>query len=355
MRKLTGRLIVYLNIALAAAMLLGVSAMYIKPSLWILPSFATLIFPFLAAANLVFLVVYAYYKRKYFLISLLALLLSWPALVNTFSFQLPAKKAENEFRLVSYNVRLFNLYDWIEGINAGNEILALIKRESPDILCLQEFYSKAGERDLIDEIMQAGNYRQYYCPGYNEGKSYGSAIFSRYPISNYGNFSSDASDNTFVFADIEIYGRTLRMYSLHLASLYLSRDDYRFIDNMGENSRSETVKGLGGIFKKMSYAYKKRPDETETILLHAENSDLPVVLCGDFNDVPVSYAYRKFSASFDDAFQEAGFGVGNTYRYRFLRFRIDYVFYNEPLKALNFRVLREHYSDHYPVIVDFAI
>jgi endonuclease/exonuclease/phosphatase family metal-dependent hydrolase len=335
-------------------MLLSVLALYIKPDYWILPSFLALVFPFLLFINLGFLSIYIYYKKKYFLLSLAALILAYPALRNSFSFNLPLKSAEDEFRLMSYNVRLFNLYDWIEDINAADEILAVIKRENPDVLCIQEFYSNSAERDLKDEIMEVGGFHQYYCPGYENGKSFGSIIFSRFPIVNYGSFKADASDNTFVFADIEAGNRTLRFYSLHLASLYLNSSDYDFIDNIGDNSRSETVENLSEILNKMSRAYKKRLSEISEIAGHSSTSEWPVILCGDFNDVPVSYAYRYFRSDYKDAFKSAGFGTGNTYTRRLVRFRIDYVFYNEPLKAVDFNVIRENYSDHYPVVVDFG-
>jgi endonuclease/exonuclease/phosphatase family metal-dependent hydrolase len=354
LKKLSERLFFYLNGLFAFLMLLSVLAMYIQPDFWIIPSFLALTFPFLLFINLVFLVIYVYYRKKYFLLPLAAIILAYPALTNTFSFNLPVKSADDEFRLMSYNVRLFNLYDWIEDIHAADEIMAVIKRENPDVLCMQEFYSNSTERNLIDEIMETGDFLQYYCPGYENGKSFGSIIFSRFPIVNYGSFQADGSDNTFVFADIEAGDRTLRFYSLHLASLYLSNSDYDFIDNIADNNRSETVESLNGILSKMSFAYNKRLSEISAITRHSNETELPVILCGDFNDVPVSYAYRYFRSDYKDAFKTAGFGIGNTYIRRLVRFRIDYVFYNEPLKAVDFNVIRKKYSDHYPVVVDFG-
>ncbi len=259
---------------------------------------------------------------------------------------------------MSYNVRLFNLYNWIEDIEADTEILKLISRESPDVLCLQEFYSNAhNQYDYLKQVMKAGGYKKYYCPGYKNGKHYGSAIFSRFPIKKHGTFTCENSNNTFLFADIEVYGTTIRFYSLHLASLYLNDDDYKFIDQIADNEKNKAIKAVSGILSKLRYAYEKRLAESAVILKHAQNCKLPVVLCGDFNDVPVSYVYRTFGRHFKDAFREAGFGVGHTYERRFMRFRIDYIFVSRQLKVLNYSALDDKFSDHYPIesIIGFDI
>jgi endonuclease/exonuclease/phosphatase family metal-dependent hydrolase len=176
-------------------------------------------------------------------------------------------------------------------------------------------------------------------------------VFSKYPIKDYGTLIDDNSENIFVYADIELYDQIIRVYSLHLASLYLSREDYHLIDNPGENGNNKPLDAFSGILEKMRYAYNKRLSEVKAVSRHAEACKHSVVLCGDFNDVPVSYAYRHFQKQYKDAFKEAGFGLGNTYIRRFVRFRIDYVFLSNSLNVLDFRVIREAYSDHYPVQV----
>lgn len=351
MKRFSNKLFLYVSLIFLLLTGLAVPALYVGPDIWIVPSAVALGYPFLLFFNVALFLLMAFYRKKWFFIPIVAVLISYPALDNSFAFKIPAKTAEKELKIMSYNVRLFNLYDWIEDINVGNEILGLIKREQPDVLCLQEFYSNAKQRNYIRQIMETGGYEQYYCPGYNDGKHYGSVIFSRYPIVNFGKFNAQQSKNTFVFADIQAHGKTLRIYSLHLASLYLSREDYKFIDKPAENEQEKPLQAVTGILSKLRYAYERRLSESKAIHRHAQSAQLPVVLCGDFNDVPVSRSYQFFANHYKDAFKEAGMGLGNTYIRRWVRFRIDYIFVSPEFEVLEFNVLRETYSDHYPVQV----
>jgi len=79
-------------------------------------------------------------------------------------------------------------------------------------------------------------------------------------------------------------------------------------------------------------------------------SKYPVIVCGDFNDTPVSYTYRKMKSGLKDAFVNIGAGTGNTYLGSFPSFRIDYIFHSQQFKTIDFERIEARLSDHYPII-----
>jgi endonuclease/exonuclease/phosphatase family metal-dependent hydrolase len=97
-------------------------------------------------------------------------------------------------------------------------------------------------------------------------------------------------------------------------------------------------------------ALKKRAKQVEIVTNHILNSPYPVIVCGDFNDSPISYNYRQMRRNLNDAFIEAGAGVGHTYKGFFPSFRIDYILYNQEFKATSYSSPRIVFSDHYPVV-----
>jgi endonuclease/exonuclease/phosphatase family metal-dependent hydrolase len=88
---------------------------------------------------------------------------------------------------------------------------------------------------------------------------------------------------------------------------------------------------------------------------HIRQSPYPTIVCGDFNDTPVSYTYHKMRGKLVDAFIESGSGIGNTYLGNFPSFRIDYIFHSKSFRSCCFRTDRINMSDHYPVMCTLSL
>jgi len=101
---------------------------------------------------------------------------------------------------------------------------------------------------------------------------------------------------------------------------------------------------------KLKTAYIKRAEQVDSISAHINNCPHPVIVCGDFNDTPVSYAYRKLTRGLKDAFITTGKGLGNTYLGIFPSFRIDYILHSLDFVPLIFEKVNVELSDHYPII-----
>jgi exonuclease III len=111
---------------------------------------------------------------------------------------------EGDMVVMSYNVRLFNLFQWIPGNDVHEKIKNFINEINPDILCVQEYSENAG----VD--LRVYKYRTLFMQG-NKIKT-GQAIFSKYPIIDEGQITFESSHNMLIYADIRKGQDTLRVY-----------------------------------------------------------------------------------------------------------------------------------------------
>jgi endonuclease/exonuclease/phosphatase family metal-dependent hydrolase len=176
-------------------------------------------------------------------------------------------------------------------------------------------------------------------------------MLSKYPIIAKGDVMFDnfaSTDNYCIFADIVKHGDTIRVYNIHLQSIKLQQEDYEMFgatDAVPKEKKS-TVRLL---IDKLTIAYPARAQQALKVIEHMETSPYPVVVCGDFNDTPMSYVYNQFNQKLVDSFLETRFGLGITYAGRVPAGRIDYIFHDPRLQAQQFTIQKKAFSDHYAV------
>ena len=245
----------------------------------------------------------------------------------------------DSIKVLSYNVRLFNRYEWIPNPNIKSEIFDFFNTEKADILCMQEFYA-------ANEIPSL-NYKYRHIGLQNKKSQWHMAIYSNYPQIENGTVSikGERMNNTCIYSDLLIGTDTIRVYNVHLASNWFKNSDYTFL----QNPQKETLKkGINGIMERMKSSYKKRAGEARVIKEHMQSSPYPIILCGDFNDTPLSYAYNTISENLKDAFKESGRGIGQSF-VKLPALRIDYILHNERFKSYNYKRHKQKLSDHYAV------
>jgi endonuclease/exonuclease/phosphatase family metal-dependent hydrolase len=175
-------------------------------------------------------------------------------------------------------------------------------------------------------------------------------MLSKYPMISKGEVplqleEGEKSDNYCIFADIVKNNDTIRVYNVHLQSIKLKKDDYELFDEQGNPIQSQTTAIENTVFK-IGSAYPRRADQAKLVVAHAETSPYPVVICGDFNDTPLSYTYNQFNKVFIDAFREASYGIGSTYAGKIPAGRIDFIFHSDNLEAFDFEIQKSVVSDH---------
>jgi endonuclease/exonuclease/phosphatase family metal-dependent hydrolase len=356
------KILIIINIFVVFLLLLSYSSLIINPEKFKYLSIFGLFYPFSLALNILMIIVWYVFDKKMILISLFTILIGWKMFTTTFQFNLfPEKDKINSFSVLSYNVRMFDKYNWIKEDSTTFNILKFIEQQSADIVCIQDFYSNDKDEIVIEKKMKNFAKSKYshiiFASKGSTVYNYGFATFSGFPIINkgsikYGNNNEEIS----IFSDIVIEKDTIRFYNCHFESVHFEYEDYYFIDSLVvNNNNANKLQRFKKILSKLVSAYEIRSNQAELIIEHIASSPYPAVVCGDFNDTPVSYAYHQISKNMEDAFVESGFGLGSTYIYSFLRLRIDYILHDEKLESANFKTYKIRLSDHYPVSCDFTL
>lgn len=347
----------WLNIAAAIVLLITYLAPYVSPvSSWI-PAVLAMGFTYQIIVHLGFLVWWFLFRKKRMLLSGGLLLLGYPHIgdhVQVFGREAASEETRgNTLKVMSYNVRLFDLYNWSKNKETRDAIFGLFQREDPDILCLQEYFHSPDERffrtreDLLKDFRLRQAHEQYSKTAKYQ-QHFGIATFSSHPIIRKGKIEfPENPDNLCIWSDIALPEDTIRVYNAHLASYHFGDADYKFIKALDTDTHTDSLKQGGGrILKRLLRGFRLRADEVQRIADHMRLSPHPVLYCGDMNDVPMSYSYHLLREQLDDAFVESGSGVGGTYIGDLPSLRIDHLLYGKGLHAWDFRTLSEKFSDH---------
>lgn len=337
-----------INIGTAILLLLSYLAPFVPPDRFWPLAFFGLAYPYLALVNIGFLVIWILQRSVRLLLPLLSLLLGFNFFVNTFQLLPKFNSTDSGIKVLSYNVNSFR-YDLRTHRTGNPKILEYFKTSGAEIICLQEGtllnggkLSPKGMKDALSEI----NYYQLA----SSGDYSGLITLSKYPIISMGEIRFPGSSNLVLFSDIKISNRQIiRVYNCHLQSYSIDPDEYSVIDSIGSGSNREQIKEARQVSYKLKIGFKMRAFQARKVADHIKKSPYPVIVCGDFNDTPVSYAYRKVKGELKDAFVEAGWGISNSYNGELPSFRIDYILYDKKFKAVNYSRDRVIYSDHFPV------
>ena len=367
MRNLIKKLLVYLNYIVAVFIVLADISVYISPGdIWP-AAFFGLAFPFLMFINLAYFIYWIVTQKREFLISLIALLLSINNIHNTVQISQSNQEESNKeiternektVKVLTYNVQVFNLLGRNTFGDQQKQLFQFINKENPDLICFQEFYTSINKNlplQKINKLLSDYPYRHIEWIKRGGSSNYGIAIYSKYPIIQKMKLSFQNTNNSTIFSDVVLDADTLRVFNNHLQSIKFDRKNYRFISNQSDYTQSEKLKEIQNISFRLRDAFIKRAEQAKHLSGEIKNSPYPVIVCGDFNDTPVSYTYRKIKSGLKDAFLESGRGFGSTYEGKFPSYRIDYILHGNSLRTAKYSVDRIKFSDHYPVMAEIYI
>ena len=308
------------------------------------------------AFNVVMLVLLAIARSKKIFLSLLALIVSIPGLMKSYSFGKTSD--EDGIKVMSYNVHIFQDISGKRTAEAfADDVIGMVRKESPDVLCLQEFSSYISQKSRVycmKKFAAEVGFEHIY---YNEDNDNlgRNVIFSNYPLSPLSpNLSSKSNDVNGIMVEVDAGEKgKFAVADVHLLSFKIT--DKELDELLDDNSDSEVTKKRGmSLFNKMSYAFEHRTFDVNDMLASMPKGEAPVIVCGDFNDTPVSYVCQKMThAGFYDAFIKSGHGIGATYLGKLPWFRIDYIWINKHVNLLSYNKIDFKGSDHYPIMMRF--
>ncbi len=334
-RSFVQALFFFINTLFAATLIL---AHYVLPfiSPKTAPAFAvvSLFVPVLILINAIFAVYWILKLDKRFLLSSLILAGGWSFVSPLYKLTEKKILLNNDLKIMSYNVRLFNHYSWTDDSKIPEKISALINEKAPDIIAFQEFY-KTPKASI--------SYPYSYIKTSALSHKFGLAIYSKYPILNKGSLNFKNSGNNIIFADILVKKDTIRIYNIHLESLKINPNTAHFGQ---ENSEK--------LFKRLEKGFQKQATQAAQFLAHEQQWKGKKVICGDFNNTAYSWVYQQIAAGKKDAFVEAGKGFGKSFHYLF-PLRIDFILTDTSIAVHQFKTIPKHYSDHYPILARIAL
>ncbi len=300
-------------------------------------------------ANMVLLLITALLRSRWFWCPLMALLVGiYFIRITWVKHDEKTETTSKSITVLSYNVKLFREYWTYHKFSA--ETIQWVEQDSSDIKCIQEYSTNDRWKPLdVTGRIEASGY-------YSHTRSYdvfrgihnpGLAIFSKHPIVNTGEILFDEeSVNNIIYADIALGTDTLRCYNLHLYSMQLNLGGFKSLRGIRYNIKS--------LASKLKSGAKNRADQIKSLLDHASQSPYPVLICGDFNELPYGNNYYKMRRAYKNAFEKAGSGFGFTIHSKLFFLRIDHMFYDAHFTPLWYRVYRDvPYSDHFPTHAQF--
>ena len=331
-------------------------------STWI--SFTGLFYPIILIFNIFLLIVWILKRKLFFLPTLIIIILGMYHHSRFFQFYAIDNTDDNinKLKVMSYNVRLFDLYNWNKNKESKAQIMSLINDVNPDVLCIQEYYFTEDKKlafNTRNYIIDSLEFKYYYESFSEESKNenyFGMATFSKYPILNSGSrqFSNDIS-NQFIYTDIKKENDTIRIYNSHIGSIRFNHTDYKVMGGKGNPIWPHQKPPKRNILSKLKKGFKKRSTQVKSLTKHINASTLKTIVCMDMNDTPISYSYHQMDKYLNDAFTNSGFGFGGTYIGNIPALRIDYIWHDKKLGSSNFVVHDENLSDHKAISAEIIL
>lgn len=234
---------------------------------------------------------------------------------------------------------------------ASSEAGRRFSRLEADIVCFQEYSPKT---------CHVGQYswKVEKLTSFAPNRRVGLALFSRYPIiKSYGRIwdrNGVPDINGYVWADLRYGMDTIRVVNLHLWSMGVRIEHAAKAAQTGDLPRFFAE--LANATRRLKAGFTHRTDQIREIETFVTGCRHPVIICGDFNETPMSYSYGKLRQHFKNAFEEAGRGLGFTLNRHPYCVRIDQQFVSSDWVVQKCEVLSHvAFSDHFPVLAEYAL
>ena len=363
-RRITKKVFIITNICLVLLFLLGCYGGGLDPATWWFTGFLTLASFYMLVLLLLFIVFWIFAKSRWAFLSVAAIALAYQPLTRIIPLRFSApfsKEKTSALRVMSWNVEHFNILEHKTHPEKKQQMLDLINDYQPDIACFQEMVGSDKNPKAINyvpDFLQKLNFADYFYSynvkiDFDGDHHFGIITFSKYPVINKQTISFYPNDYNSIFQYVDIVkgNDTIRVFNIHLQSLKFSANNLKYIDQP-EFEDKKAIEQSKNIIGKFKVGFLKRKVQAERIRAEMDISPYPVIVCGDFNDVPNSYAYNTIGHGLKNAFVEKGNGFGRTFTGISPTLRIDNIFTDSKFNIEQFTRVRKVLSDHFPVMAD---
>lgn len=342
LKKLTLHVIIGANVASILVMLLVGYSDRLNPCEHPVLSGLGLVFPFLLIVNIAFLLFWLLIKPKLALIPVLGMIINYVPVRTYCPINIPKEVPGDAIKVLSYNVKIFEEPDMVEGMHAT---LHYVLNSHADIVCMQEvrMHTKWNK-----ELCDAYPYREELVYG---GVSH--VVMSHYPIVEKERIPYESRGNGTAAFYLDIDGERVLVISNHFETNGLSVGDKQEIQELvkGKTDRDTLCQESHRLILKLGGAARKRAPQADAVARYIrDHQDMPIILCGDFNDSPISYAHYRVARELTDCYVESGNGPGWSYNHGSMKVRIDNMMCNDHFVPYQCKVDGKiAASDHYPI------
>lgn len=306
-----------------------------------------LLFPAMIVINFFFLVLWVAIKPRFVIIPLLGFIICYGPVRRYMPINIPHDPPEGCIKVLSYNVWYFA--GW-EDRGKPNAILEYIKEQNADIVCLQESAENEAGSVQVDSIL-GPVYQHKDTLMYNSDCL---TFFSKYPIISHERIHYASKGNMTAAIKVKIKGRDVIVVNNHLETTGLTleeKDKFKALVK-GELETNTATRTSKWFISHLGKQTKKRAAEAEAVARYiAYHRGTPMIVCGDFNDSPISYAHRTIGKGLTDCYVSTGNGPGISYHKSGMYVRIDNIFCTDDFEPYSCYVDNKiGNSDHYPII-----
>ena len=338
------KILVGANVVPALLMLLVGYSDRLHPTEHPLLASAGLVFPAFLLVNFCFMVFFAFVKRRYVLVSFIGFVLAYEPVTTYWPVNIPDNPAPGSIKVMSFNV--LNFCNAGAPSNEPNPILDYILNSDADIVCLQEGVMKP---DIVERVLPVYHYVDSARGGPNSDCL---LLFSKYPILKKEHIKYESKGNLSAAFKLLIDKDTVTVVNNHFETSGLSKEDRAGFKEMvkGEAHTRQMKSESKRLIVKLGEAAKKRAPQADAVVKYIQHAKGSVILCGDFNDSPISYTHYILAKQLTDCYRATANGPGISYHHNAIFVRIDNIMCSDDWTPYSCTVDRSiGYSDHYPI------
>jgi endonuclease/exonuclease/phosphatase family metal-dependent hydrolase len=376
-RRISKKFVIAANSLAAVAFLMGCYGKVFSAYKWWPVSILSLSVFYCLILLLLFLIFWLFIKPGWAFISIITIALAYKPVTRIIPLRLnadfSAEKKQGDIRLMTWNVAQFDVLYNKRSPETRDKMVDLINEYQPDIACFQEmvagdtlinlntaYYRKYSFYSVYEFASKLNMPNYFYTYDFRDDflnhQHFGIMIFSKYPVIKKQTLSFYPYDynSNFQYIDIVKDTDTIRVFNFHLQSMKFTQGNLSFIENPSIESKQDIEKSKS-VVAKFKAAFMKRKIQADHIKAEIDKSPYTVIVCGDMNDVPNSYAYQTIGDNLQNAFEEKGAGLGRTFTGIAPTLRIDNIFMSKTFTVNQYSRVQKKLSDHFPVLADIVI
>lgn len=336
--------------------LAGILTPYMDPVVWWVPAFAGLFMPLIILTNIFLLLFWGFHKKWWVIFPLVTILGNYNYFSTT--FQWPGKESPfpDEAPILtigSYNVEGFY---WIAKNKVQKPIIHFVEKYGIDILCFQEHCEESRIDSVTFKERIGLPFRRVFFNRHTDWANFGISIYSRYPILRSGEIDFQSQKNCSMWADILIGRDTVRIINNHLQTTDVNPNRAKYNAYRSVKNWSGQARTLVDILEQLKDNFQIRAKQAVQVRAVIDTTRYPVIVCGDFNDTPISFTYNHIKGNrLQDGFENCGKGYGHTFNGIKSLLRIDFIAYDTLFTGINYQSPHLPWSDHNPIVMNLSL